>query len=112
MSVFQSLEHVPIDLDLIVEVHFMERLHWYLRPATVLLLVRIVLEGEVVLHGSSSVASFFSLTWRYHWYHHPECSEYWYSEKDNEEQPCLQTSAELPSNEGCWDGQGADEDGI
>lgn len=45
MSVFHDLESVSIEVDLAVEVHLVESLHWDLVPAPVFLSVRLLLEG-------------------------------------------------------------------
>lgn len=48
-TVFEDLEAVAIELDIALKVHVVESLHWDLGPPTVLELIGVILEGEVVL---------------------------------------------------------------
>lgn len=59
VSVLKGLEHVAVDLDLVVKVHLVESLHRDRRSPSVLLLIGIALESQVVLDWSARVFCFF-----------------------------------------------------
>lgn len=50
VSVFQNLQCVTIEANLVVETHLLESLHWDLVAATVLDTVRLVLESKIVFN--------------------------------------------------------------
>lgn len=62
MSVFQNLKTVAIEFNIPIEIHFVEGLYGDLVLAMVLGLVGLLLEGEVVLDGSTGVLGLLILS--------------------------------------------------
>lgn len=112
MPVLQCLKHISVHLDLVIKVHLMERFHRDLRSTTVLLLIRIALEREVVLYRSSSIFDLLSLARRECGKSDPDDGEDGDGEEQNEEEPCSEAAFELPGDEGREDGQEGDEEGV
>ena len=55
VPVFHDLEHVSFDVDFAIEVHLVESLHGDLAPTAVLRLIRVFVEGKVMLDWKSRV---------------------------------------------------------
>ena len=75
MPVFQNLKTVAIEFDIPIEIQFVKGLDWNLVLAVVLGLVGLLLEGEVVLDGSTGILGFLILSGRHGRHNDPETSE-------------------------------------
>lgn len=75
MPILQNLEGVAVEVDVSVEVHLVEGLYGDLALATVLELVGLILEGQVVLDRSAGISSLLILSGTDGRYGQPEGSE-------------------------------------
>ena len=64
MSVLHCLQAVPLEVNLAIEVHFVEGLHWNLVLAMVFRPITFSVEGEVVLNWTTRKFCFFRLARR------------------------------------------------
>lgn len=101
-SVLENLETVAIELDLALEVHVVESLHWDLAPSTVLQLVGLALKSEVVLDWASWELGLLILARAHAGHDKPEGDEDWDGGEDGKEDGGFQTTADLPCSV-CWD---------
>jgi hypothetical protein len=96
MSVLQHLEAVTVEVDIALKVHVVEGLHGDLVPSTVLELIRMVLEGQVVLDWAARELDFFVLAGDEGRRDTPEGDEDRDGGEEAEEDCGLQATTDLP----------------
>lgn len=96
MPVLHDLECVTFEVNLAIEIHFVEGLHWDPIPASVFGLVFFGVEVQVVLDRSSRVASLLVHARRHAGSHGPEGYEDRKGCEQSKEYPCLETSTNFP----------------
>lgn len=99
-SVLEDLETVAIELNIAVEVHVVEGLHWDLGLSAVLELVGLLLEGEVVLDWATWKSDLLVLARAHARHDEPERDEDWDGGEEGKEDGSLQASADLPRHVG------------
>ena len=87
MPILHSLQGIPFKVNLPIEIHLMERLHWDLRLAMISCPILLVLEMQVMLHWTAWVSSFLILARRDGGGNVPECNENGDASKESEESP-------------------------
>lgn len=113
MAVLHDLQRIAIELHQAIKVHLVEGLHGNLVPATVLCLVAISFEGEVVLDRCTGVASLLVQARGHGGGDGPEDHQDGDGEENGEDCPCYQTASELPGDV-AWDGgqEGEEEEVV
>lgn len=111
-SVLEDLETVAVELNIAIEVHVVEGLHWDLAPSAVLELVGLVLEGEVVLDWAAWQFDLLVLARAHARHDEPERDENWDGGEEGEEDGSLQASADLPCHVRWGDEEQGEEDDI
>lgn len=102
MSVFHNLEAVPIEVNVAIEVHVMESLHWNLVASSVLELVCLILEGKVVFDRAARKSGLFILARTERRGKVPEANQDGNCGEDTKEDAGLQPSTDFPGKV-CWD---------
>lgn len=100
-TVLEDLEAVAIELDIALEVHVVESLNWDLGPPTVLELIGVVLEGEVVLDWTTRESHFLILARAKGRVEVPEGNQERDRGEEAEENRRLQTATDFPGRV-CW----------
>jgi hypothetical protein len=96
VSFLQYLQHIALHVYLSSKIHLMERLHGDLTPSTVLHLVTLALELEVMLHRTTRIPCFLILARRYRRGKIPKGCEDGDGGEDGEEDCCPETTSDLP----------------
>lgn len=96
VAVLHDLEGVPVEVDVSIKVHLVERLHGDLVLAMVLGLVGRLLEGQVVLDGAAGVAGLLVLTRADRGDDDPVAAQDWDRREDGKEEGELEAAANLP----------------
>lgn len=96
MAVFEDVKAVAVEVDIAIEVHLQEGSHGDLMLAPVLDLVRILLEGEVVLNGAARELDLLVEARAVVGGHPPEGNEERHEGEDEEEDCRLHAPADLP----------------
>ena len=102
VSVFQNLQCITVVVNLIVEAHLLECLHWDLVAATVLDSVGLILEGEVVFNGETGQLGLLVLAGAERGGQIPEADEDRSRCDQAEEDRGLESATNLPGQI-CWD---------
>lgn len=102
MSVFHDLQAVSVEINIPIEVHGVESLHWDLVASMVLGLVGRVLEGKVVLDWATWVPGLLILARAEGRCHIPEADQDRDSGEDTEKDGGLHSTTNLPGHV-CWD---------
>ena len=100
MAPFEDLEQVAVELDLTIEVLLLEGLDGYLLLAIVGVTVLLLLECEVVFDVLARQPGLLVLAGRKLGGQPPEGTENGQTQEQGEENPCLETSAQLPGEPG------------
>lgn len=112
VSVFHNLKAVTVEVHLFVKVHLVECFHWNLVLATVLPLVFLALEIQVVLDGSAWVLGFLVKTRGHGRGDCPERHENGDGGQDGEEDPCEEATTDFVGEIGGDASEEGEEEGI
>lgn len=112
VTVLHRFETVALEVDIPSKVHLMESLHGDSVLATVLALVGLVLEFEVVLDGSTREASLFVDAWGHAGCDGPEGHQDGDRGEDGEEEPDEEAAIDLVGEVGGHGGEEGEEDDI
>lgn len=96
MPILQNLEGIAVEVDISVEVHLVEGLYGNLAFATVLELVGLVFESEVVLDRSAGISGLLILSGTDGRDSQPERSEDWGEQKQAEKYSRLEATPDPP----------------
>lgn len=103
-TVLEDLEAVAIKLDIALKVHVVESLNWDLGPSTVLELIGVILEGEVVLDWATRKFHFLILARAESRVEVPEGNQERDRGEEAEKNRRLQTAADFPGRV-CWNNE-------
>lgn len=96
MPVLQGFQTIAIDLDLAIKVHIVEGHHWDLVSPAVLGLIGLILEGKVVLDGTSGKSGLFVFARSEHGVQSPKCDQDREGGEETKEDGGLESTADLP----------------
>jgi hypothetical protein len=102
VSVFHDLESIAIEVDVTVKVQLEKRLQGDPVSSVPSRLIRVVLEGQVVFHGTTGQLDLFVEPRADFGQDGPDGNKDWDRGEDAEEEGRLQTATEFP-REPCWD---------
>lgn len=112
MSILHHLKQITININLAIKVFLMERLHRDLATATILHLVRIGAERQVVLDRLARVRGLFILAGGEGGCEGPVGGEDGDGGKDGEENTEFEAAADFPGEVERDQGDGGEEEGI
>jgi hypothetical protein len=96
MSIFHHLQTVTIEVNIAIEVHIVECLHWNLVSAPILELIGLILECKIVFDGTAWNSGLFSLARTEGRSKIPEADQDWDRCEKTEEDAGLQSAADFP----------------
>jgi hypothetical protein len=96
MSVLQDLQTIAVEFNLAIEIHVVESLHRDFIPSAVLNLIRLILEGKVMLDWAAGESGLFVLARSKHRVEQPEGGEDGDRGEEGEEDGGLQSASDLP----------------
>jgi len=112
MSVFQHLKHITLNVNTAIKVFFIESLQRNLATASILELVRLGVEGEVVLHWQTRIRSLFIFASRKGRGERPVACENGDGGEDGEEDGEFETTAYFPGEVEGDQGDGGEEERV
>ena len=96
MSVFQNLKAVTVKINITVEVHFLESLHWDFVLSTVFDTIGILVEGKVVLNRATWVTGLLILARSEGRSDTPEGHKDWDGGENGKKDSSLPAATDLP----------------
>lgn len=96
MSIFHNLQTVPVEVNIAIKVHVMERLHWDFVPASVLELIGLFLECKVVFDRAAWNSGLFGLARTEGRGKVPKSHQDWDCSEETEKDAGLESSADFP----------------